>query len=199
MAVRESTQAEDYAPEPAVQRDRGRSEDQQDVDKRTEALVTQWDEAGQPGMVDGSYAGPVVRFDVDDKAEGKRMVGRAFTQINKARKTHTDEAGKLAPSVPTGTRIPSLRTAGLRSSSALSPYRTRLTVRLLPVRVRRTRPAARRARRTRARRTRARRTRARRTRPRRASRDAGDGSAGSREVARERPVPCERVPAAPHV
>ena len=99
MAVRESTKPADYAPEPATQRNRGRDESQLDIDKRTRELVAAWDTASHPA----NGAGPSTRFDVDDKTEGKRMVGRAFSLVSKERREHKD-GDKAAPILPSNVR-----------------------------------------------------------------------------------------------
>lgn len=100
MSVRESTRGADYKPEAATQRDRGRDAEQKDIDERTRKLITDWDAASQPAPANGKYAGPTIRFDVDDKAAGKRRVGRSFTLVSKERKEHKTEDGKPSPLAP---------------------------------------------------------------------------------------------------
>ena len=80
MAMR-TPKTEDKQTELATQRTRLRDDDQKALDTDVSGQVKEWDDAGHPE--DGN---PTRRYDVDDIADAKRRVRRAFTLINKGRK-----------------------------------------------------------------------------------------------------------------
>lgn len=80
MAMR-TPKTEDKQTELATQRTRLRDDDQKALDTDVAGQVKEWDDAGHPD--DGN---PTRRYDVDDIADAKRRVRRAFTLINKGRK-----------------------------------------------------------------------------------------------------------------
>lgn len=85
MAMRPAN-SDDKQTDLATQRTRVRDEDQQALDADVAALITEWESAGQP--VTGI---PNRRYEVDEVAEAKRRVNRAFTLASK------DRTPKLAP------------------------------------------------------------------------------------------------------
>lgn len=85
MAMRPATKA-DTQTDLATQRTRTRDEGQKALDTDVAALVKEWEAADGP-----SNGNPNRRYEVDDVAEAKRRVNRAFTLVAK------DMTPKLAP------------------------------------------------------------------------------------------------------
>ena len=77
MALRESTR-DDAQNDLAIQRNRTRDEVQKVIDEKVKGLVSEWDAAGQPDT-----GNPFLRFDVDDRTDGKRRILRAFSLVSR--------------------------------------------------------------------------------------------------------------------
>lgn len=93
MAIRQST-TEDTQTAKATKRSHVRDDAQQEIDGFVAALVQEWQDAGQP-----ADNGPTRRFDVDDRADGKRRVNRAFSLVSKQRREAKTD-GKATPALP---------------------------------------------------------------------------------------------------
>lgn len=85
MAMRPA-KTEDTQTDLATQRTRARDEAQKELDGEVTKLVAEWKAAGSPAT-----GIPNRRYEVDDVAEAKRRVNRAFTLASK------DMTPKLAP------------------------------------------------------------------------------------------------------